>query len=468
MKTIGIIGAGVAGLTAGIAARRAGLQAVIFEKNGFAGGNLTGWTRRGCHIDNCIHWLTGTRPDTELYRLWCDIGVLGDGVELYRGDAFFTSRLGGEHITIWRDVARTRRDMLALSPADAPAVLRFTRAVETFADGSASKAALAGVCAYYAPLSLTALARRFVHPLLRAALTAYIAGEFSALALIAAYATFCGGNGDIPVGGSRAAAQRVADRFVSLGGELRLDTPVRRVVVSDGSATAVVTERGETVAVDGVVCACDPAVTFTRLLDRRYAPRRLHTMYRHGRTYPVYSAVHTAFSCAATAPGTVVLDVPPFDVGGELCRRLVVRSYAHEPQFAPAGRTVVQCMIPLRRPACEHWIALSNDGGAYAREKARITAETAARLTPAFADVKPLDCWTPATYRQYFGAPYGSFMGFALTRRAWLGRLPARVPRLRNVVLATQWAQPPGGLPLAARAGQTAVQLLLGQGRSAV
>lgn len=462
MKTIGIIGAGVAGLSAGIAVQQAGHRAILFEKNDFAGGNLTGWTRRGCHIDNCIHWLTGTREDTALFRLWCDLGVLGDGVALYRGAAFFTSRLGGEQLSFWRDIERTRRDMRALSPADGPAIDRFCRAVAAFADPATPKAALARAAAYYAPLSLTALSRRFLHPLLRAALTDYIAGEFSALALIFAYATFCSGNGDIPVGGSRAAAQRAADRYIALGGTLRLDTPVRRVVVRDGAAVCVVTEQGEEVAVDGVICACDPAVTFTKLLDRRYAPRRLHAMYRHGRAFPVYSALHAAFSCEAAAPGVDIGEIAPLDVGGEVCRRLVVRSYAYEPTFAPDGRTVVQCMIPLHRPACERWIALAHDAGGYAREKARVLEALAARLSPAFADPIPLDCWTPATYRRYFGAPYGSFMGFALTERAWLGRLPTRVPHLQNVVLATQWLQPPGGLPLAARAGQAAARQLLG------
>ena len=232
-------------------------------------------------------------------------------------------------------------------------------------------------------------------------------------------------------------------------------------MVQNGRAGAVTADGGDTLAVDGVVCACDPAVTFGRLLDRRYAPRQLRTMYRRERAYPVYSALHAAFSCQTTAPGVQVLDVPPFDAGGEACSRLVARSYAHEPSFAPEGRTVVQCMIPLRRAACERWITLSGDAAAYAREKARVTADIAARLSGVYTALQPLDCWTPATYRQYFGAPYGSFMGFALTERAWLGRLPVRVPHLKNAVLATQWLQPPGGLPLAARAGGRAAQTLL-------
>ena len=64
MSKIVIIGGGVAGLTAGICARLNGYDAVIFEKHRIAGGNLTGWDRGGFHIDNCVHWLTGTNPVT--------------------------------------------------------------------------------------------------------------------------------------------------------------------------------------------------------------------------------------------------------------------------------------------------------------------------------------------------------------------------------------------------------------------
>ena len=65
-----IIGAGVSGLSAGIYAQMNGHNATIYERHFKAGGNLTGWDRCGYHIDNCIHWLTGTNPATELYRTW--------------------------------------------------------------------------------------------------------------------------------------------------------------------------------------------------------------------------------------------------------------------------------------------------------------------------------------------------------------------------------------------------------------
>ena len=60
MKKVAIIGGGVAGLSAGIYGQMKGYQCTVIEKNHIAGGNLTGWERRGYRIDNCMHWLTGT------------------------------------------------------------------------------------------------------------------------------------------------------------------------------------------------------------------------------------------------------------------------------------------------------------------------------------------------------------------------------------------------------------------------
>ena len=72
--------------------------------------------------------------------------------------------------------------------------------------------------------------------------------------------------------------------------------------------------------------------------------------------------------------------------------------------------------------------------------------------------LKLLDVWTPATYERYTGAEIGSFMSFLLPK----GKLPVRVsgeiPGVKNVILATQWQQAPGGLPTAAGLGKAAAE----------
>ena len=76
MKKAVIVGGGIAGMTAGIYLQKAGIQTEIFEKNPVLGGQCMGWKREGYTIDNCVHWLTGTRRGSGLHELWREIGVL--------------------------------------------------------------------------------------------------------------------------------------------------------------------------------------------------------------------------------------------------------------------------------------------------------------------------------------------------------------------------------------------------------
>ena len=77
-KKVVVVGGGIAGLAAGIYALKAGYQAEIYEKNAVPGGECMGWNRKGYHIDNCIHWLTGTKQGTKLWEVWKTVGAIDD------------------------------------------------------------------------------------------------------------------------------------------------------------------------------------------------------------------------------------------------------------------------------------------------------------------------------------------------------------------------------------------------------
>ena len=68
-----IIGAGIAGLSAGVYAQRSGYQTKIFEMHTLPGGVMTSWKRRGYTIDGCVQWLMGPSPaqtSTRCMRMW--------------------------------------------------------------------------------------------------------------------------------------------------------------------------------------------------------------------------------------------------------------------------------------------------------------------------------------------------------------------------------------------------------------
>ena len=46
-----------------------------------------GWNRKGCHIDNCIHWLTGTDSSTSVWQVWNTMGAIDENT-LYAETAY--------------------------------------------------------------------------------------------------------------------------------------------------------------------------------------------------------------------------------------------------------------------------------------------------------------------------------------------------------------------------------------------
>ena len=69
--------------------------------------------------------------------------------------------------------------------------------------------------------------------------------------------------------------------------------------------------------------------------------------------------------------------------------------------------------------------------------------------------------WTPATYRRYTNSEIGSFMSFAFPAKIFPKKVPNRISSVKNVVLATQWLQAPGGLPIAAGSGKKAIDTII-------
>ncbi len=75
--SVTIIGAGIAGLAAGVYAQRAGLRSEIFEMHTQPGGLMTAWTRSGYTFDTCIRSLIGAGAASAYHpRQRCDLSLL--------------------------------------------------------------------------------------------------------------------------------------------------------------------------------------------------------------------------------------------------------------------------------------------------------------------------------------------------------------------------------------------------------
>ena len=114
--------------------------------------------------------------------------------------------------------------------------------------------------------------------------------------------------------------------------------------------------------------------------------------------------------------------------------------------------------------ASREFINMRNNKHAYDAEKQELAATLKTLIEAKLPHLKDkltcIDVWTPATYQRYVDSEIGSFMSFALPKGTLPPRKSNRIKGLDNVILATQWQQMPGGLPIAADGGKKAVETI--------
>ena len=477
MAKIVIIGGGVAGLSAGIYARLAGHEAEVYEKHCLPGGNLTGWQRGEYHIDNCIHWLTGSNKSSSMYQMWVDLGILGDGIGIVQGNSLISCDRGGVRVSLPPSLPQLRREMLDISPEDKDEIERFCNAVEFLmaADNTAGDGCNEGMTAgrllrgigsvikYYG-LTTGQLASRFKNPALQCFITGFWGDDFGAFALIFVFATYCGKNGALPEGGSVKAAERMAEKFKSLGGKLYLKREAVKVNYEGTRAKSVSFSDGSIAEGDYIVLTTDTAVTFGGLLDKPM-PKKLEKQYNNPK-FRLFSAYHAAFACdLADLPfeGDLIFDVPEKYIDLLGTKQLIVREFSHEPSYAPKGKNVLQTMTFCFDNQCEEFIRLRREDRAAYNEKKKTLSEILMMLIEEHCPtlrgkLRLIDFWTPASYERFVGSKVGSFMSFAIPEKFFPIPLDGRVDGLDNLFIATQWQQSPGGLPVAATQGKRAIE----------
>ena len=483
-KKVIVIGGGIAGLSAGIYALKAGFEAEIYEKNTIPGGECIGWNRKGYHIDNCIHWLTGTLKGTELYDVWKTVGALSDDTEYAKIDSFYTSTYNGQKATLWNDLERTERELIAVSPEDEEEIRKFIQHVEwskqclfpakkpmemwgirDYIEMGKSMADFPKVMKEFGKISLEEYSRRFKSPLLQKLMCDYLPKSYCAYSFLVSYATMAMGNGGIPIGASLQMSLRMEKTFKDLGGKISYGKGVSRIILERKTAAGVELEDGSIVSGDYIIPTVDTHLLFGRMLPETYMPKELKEAYNNPKAYPATSGFQVAFAVPVdfNEGETIFIDIDPVEVGSSKFDRMYVKSYGYDNIFIKDGRQVIQTCITQSDSDYEYWKSLSKEE--YAALKDRLTAEVEARIVKAFptleGKMEHLDSWTPLTYERYCNAYHGSYMSFVTTPEGKQIKMKGTIKGINNLYVAGQWTNSPGGLPVAVASGKFAVQRIL-------
>ena len=485
-KTVAIVGAGIAGLCAGVYAQMNGYQSRIYEQHTTPGGLCTAWRRHGYTIDLCVHWLVGSRPGIAMHELWREVGLVQDA-EIVDLDEF--ARLetcGGETVVFYRDLNRTERHLLELAPADATLIRRF------FADARRLSGkdlrsdlpprylmgrldqlkAMPMLLPYMKPirtwgrLSLADFANQFSSPALREAFRLWWHPEMTVFTLLMTLVWLHDRQAGYPIGGSLPLARSVERRYRDLGGEIEYGARVTSVMVENDRAVGLRMHDATERRAEWVISAADGHSTIFDLLEERYLDDTRRHFYRDLPRFPslvlVALGVNRSFADEPHVVSGWSLPVhPPLALDGVVTDRVAVRIHNFDPNLAPAGKTVITVTLEADYA---HWVALAAEESRYEEEKAKVAAAVVGLLEQRFpglrAQLEMVDVATPATIERYTGNWMGSYEGWLPTPETFMKDMPRALPGLDAFLMTGQWVMPGGGLPSGVMTGRQTVQIM--------
>jgi phytoene dehydrogenase-like protein len=471
-----IIGAGMAGLSAGIFARMNGFQTEIIEMHGIPGGMCTAWKRKGYTFDLCIQCLSGSKPGTALNRLYGAIGLLDKKTFVSSEYWKHVRDSEGNELTLYNTPDRLEEELLRFSPEDAPFIRTFCRdigklqSLETPVERSILDTIrllpLMKVMNRYRQPPEASLAK-IKNPLLRRLLIAGLDWDGQSASFPMMGLAWQGsGNGGYPLGGSAPLAQSLEKRFLDLGGSIRYGARVKTIVVEDGRACGVTLSDDSTLPADGVISCADGRTTIFEMLDGKYCSDRIGDMYRDLTPFPPLLFFSLGIGADLSDLPDVLTYVPehPVEIGGAEHAYFNFYNFAKDPGLYPPGKGVITVWVPV---SWEHWEQFPYQGEAYRREKERAgerIVELFGSLYPHLAgSVEVCDVASPMTFSRYTGVWKGAYEGWLVTPDAFFVSLPNTLPGLSRFAMAGQWVVTGGGISGAVISARRAVQQICGE-----
>lgn len=483
-QSIIIIGAGIAGLSAGCYAQMNGFDSQIFELHSLPGGLCTAWKRKGFTFDGCIHWLVGSRPGSSLNTLWRELGAV-QGRTFYDAQEFINVRdSDGKTLIVYTDIDRFVQHMLDISPEDAPHIREFGQAVKSVSRFSSvlptpgqmpplknlfklaiSSFPALSIIRKYSKTTIHEFARRFQNPFLRKAFVAlFDMPDFPMTAMIMTLAWLDDKDAGYPIGGSLVFAQAIEKRYLDLGGKIHYQRRVKKIIVENDQAVGVILEDGDEIRADYVISAADGHATLFEMLEGKYLNDEFRSYYKEMPIFnPIVQVSLGINRFLADQPDmcSILLD-EPVTIAGRERKTLGFRNFRFDPTLTPPGKSAVTVTLDADY---DYWKALADDEERYESEKKQTAISvinTLDKHIPGFAGlVEVIDVATPLTYERYTGNWRGSMEGWLITTQSFdlvmKGGMPKALPGLRNFYMIGQWVEPGGGVPTGATSARSVI-----------
>jgi len=474
-NSITIIGAGFAGLCAGIYAQMNGYKSQIFELHDKPGGLCTSWKRKGYIIDGCIHWFVGSSPESSMHDFWEEVGVTQGREFIYMDEYMHFESSDGRVLTFYTDIDKLEKHLLEFSPTDAVKIGEFINAIRVclafdtpskdtpFGKKLSKKLRLGWTFVTkgkklqeWMKITGKEFAAGFKDPVLKKAFDEMWMPEFSIMFLFFTFAYLHKRNAGYPIGGSMPLSRALEDRYKSLGGTIHYKKRVEKILTDGNRASGIRLVDGTEYHSSKVISGADGYSTIFKMLEGKFTDDRIRHMYE--KWIPFYPLIFVGLGVNRKFDD-VNLSVSGFSfplkekvqVGDRMLERLPVHLYHHDTSMAPEGRTALIIMLETDY---EYWKKLHENRAEYDSKKEEIAKIVIALLEQRFpgisSQVEMTDVATPMTFERYTGNWKGSFEGWQLTPEnsfVMMKPLSQTLPGLSNFYMCGQWVEPGGGLP---------------------
>ena len=467
-KHVAVIGAGLAGMSAGIYLARKGIEVDVYELAPWAGGMCTSWQRGGYWFDGCVNWMVGLKKGDGFYRLYREVEAVEENTQMYFCETII-KEMDGVVYRIPMQVEAFRAYLKGLAPEDAKEIDGMCDDIKGVANNVipvniqnisqffSSIKAFGGMMAMGKHMSKTLgeYVEGFQSPVIRKLILAMMGPEFVAGGLFMMLGTRMGNNAGYPLGGARDIMARMEAAFKQAGGRLHVNSPVEEILVENGKAVGV-RVKGEAHHADAVIAACDMHTVLQKLLGGKYPHPQLDEMLREGKLFAplalVSFGVKKQFGISYEEHWECEIKTSP----DTTAHSFLLRSFDFDPSAAPEGRSSI--MTAFKAPLA-YWKALrETDKEAYHREKQRLANAVAAEIEkryPGFTqEIEVTDVSTPVTYERLTNVYQASYEGFSPTPEAMKTRIQKTVPDLKNLLLCGQWTIAGGGICTCVQSGK--------------
>ncbi|MCP4679498.1 MAG: NAD(P)/FAD-dependent oxidoreductase [Deltaproteobacteria bacterium] len=490
-KTI-IIGAGLAGLSAGCYGQMNGYDTQIFEAHHMPGGLCTAWKRKGFTIPTA-GWVNGSGPaNNDTHRFWNELGAIqgrefADYPEYARIEA-----KNGQTLILYTDIDRLEEHMLELAPEDSKLIKDFAAGLRVFTRlkiptdkapelmGFVDKVkmmakflpVMLGPNGKWLKMSLGDFANRFKSPLMREFFSEGVPNVFffdTDIALMFVMSTLASmhlKNAGYPMGGCMGFVRAIERRYNDLGGQIHYRLPVEEILVENDRAVGVRLADGTEHRADVVISAADGRRTIFDMLHGRYLndeiKKRYDSMPLFPRLFFISLGVNRTFEKKPASVGGDVFRLDePIDIAGKKVQWLAPHIYDFDASLAPQDKTLIRVMLPASH---EYWAELrKSDRARYNVEKQEIADAVIAGLDKRYpglaGQVEMCDVATPVTFERYTGNYKGSPLGWLTTAKTMQMSVSKALPGLEGFYLVGTWVLN-GSIAYAATSGRHVTQVL--------